>query len=431
MMTVPMALSESGVLSIGAPADQHRDLVSTLQVAGGMLTVDINHLDHPPFALLDDADDAAWWLPEVYGDEVAAAAIRLVSTGIEATAEVSFEPNEYTAMVIRLAMGVWLLRWWPSPDGNEVPALDTGLLELELGALAWHAEALFAGNGVARSLLEPQLELITTGLDSISSGVANGRNALVQRVLLDAAMASIDTVPDDERLDRLEQLVDRLSEQDATVAHSTTDLDAGLASLLSDDDVPLSLVMGHEESPRLAELTASVTADDPADTEVGWGRDSVDLAQVPPRVLSSLDDGVVWRVIESPGGRWLMTVSTLAAPALTMDGSTELFARVYVDGAPLPLTVIRLRRDERGFTGSAEIDPVELDDLVVDIYSHDFGTRPLLGPERDLAYDRRDLLRQIISARVESAQDAERVGAPLDHTRPFVAEMLAVERSGR
>ncbi|MFJ8911210.1 hypothetical protein [Amycolatopsis sp. NPDC102389] len=252
---------------------------------------------------LSDAGVAEPWLTRFVGEEASLVALDQGQADLPARPELG-----------RLALLLWLRRWWPAGPSLGVPSLDPALLDLETA-------------------------VATAEVEDLAEGLLDGFEASPAE-LFDAAVAD-----------------DALVAAARPVAEDVRGLCARLAAWFDEQDDVVRAEAAAEVSARLETplpsqnayvLAAGLDPVAPGEGVLASGRASVDWARVPPGILDAGEDTVSWRIVAAAAATRLEVVVTgaFADAAITAFASHEgePFAEV-----PLELGAGR-------FTGTADLD---------------------------------------------------------------------------
>ncbi|QXV57724.1 hypothetical protein [Amycolatopsis sp. TNS106] len=252
---------------------------------------------------LTDAGAAEPWLTRLAGAEASLAALGRGHAELPARAELG-----------RLALLLWLRRWWPAGPSLGIPSLDPALLDLETA-------------------------VATADVEDLAEGLLDGFEASPAE-LFDAAIAD-----------------GALLAAAVPVADGARDFCARLAAWFDDQDDVVRAEAAAEVSARLETaapgqreyaLAAGLDPLAPGEGVLATGRASVDWARVPPGILDAGEDTVTWRIVAAATATRLEVVvaGAFADAAITAFASHEgePFAEV-----PLELGAGR-------FSGTAELD---------------------------------------------------------------------------
>jgi hypothetical protein len=367
-----------------AAAAAESSTTAVLDVAGGVIVVDVVVADRAPASMLTEPYWAQSWVAGVYGERVAAALETFVDPEFSDPVAVDAEAGLLTDRVNRIGLGYWLHRWWPS-DTSRLPELDEWLLELELGGLAWLAEACFVESDEVEVLLEPHVEKLVAQIEGVRATGHGSDDQKLLDVLTTALRAAVDVLGDDvPGYPEAGRLLATIRDEEATVASAagTPAWDALLAGLLTP---ALARRGGGGGTSRTGEVLQR-------------GTTTADWRQLPPRVVLGRDDNLVWRVTREDDGP-VIEVRVAASPSLAPDTDEVLFARAYLDGFPWPFA---LRYDNAlgAFAGSRVLPAEPTSELDVDVYSAAFVQRPRLSEgARAAASAERALVFEVVAGR--------------------------------
>lgn len=335
------------------------DMPAPLALAGGLVVVDAERPGAIPWIRVDDPDLAADWLSILVGSE-ALVALKSRATAVESHSSVE------NHVLIRLAFGLWLHRWWPSSDTGAA-RLDQHLLRAEIGALIWAAGDWLDDPDVEQWLGPEEwavLEILTE--QQTVTGSPARRTAWVVALRL-IAEAAEDLAPD---------------------------------SALADLDLTLPT---NSAEPAIM----SSTRDDYALASGGVRSTGIDWWLVPPRSVGGLEDAVRWN---EQGG--ILTVEATVGD----EPADDLRFRAYATGEVLPSVTGPMTRTGSTYHGqdaTTALDPIEL----VEIY-HPAQARPPAGA---VGSTWREGIRRVARARTRAAA----TGDAVDGIWPYAAEILA------
>lgn len=384
---------------------------AAIPVVGGVLFVDVDRPERPPRALVTDPFWAQTWLPGVYGEPVAD---RVVLFEDETHTEQTRLParRDYLSEAVgRLGVGFWLHRWWPT-GAADVPEIDERLLELEIGALAWYADALFVDPAPTLALLEPHCQLLVEQVDALRR-LGIGTTAETDLGILTTALRAVDDLVSDDVPGAADcrRLLDLLEEESAAV-------EAAVAA------VDWTSVVASVWDQVLAEIPAVELALSPkggrpgpaARRPVRSGRSTVDPLQVPPRAVRGRRDNLQWQIRQEPDGEIRIEIRVDAGSRPTRATVDSLVARVHVGGParPVPLSY---DAGLRAWVGTGTLDAVPDVDPEIDAFDPAYVHRARVGESGRLAVDA-DLRR--ISARIQA-----RAGRAVGVVAAFIAERKA------
>lgn len=402
----------------------HGLLSSSLTVPGGQLVFDITDPEAPPWAEVTDASAAAPWVARVFGDEVLDTVSEHDRQEDDETSEDRIEvaQTEEGARLARIAYGQWLWRYWP--DSADVRPLNTGMLRIELAALAWLADDSFGALQPAGVFLKGQLETLEEAASALRANLATDPSAL-QSPLGQAVIGAVDALvvgeaaiaaeAPPELLERLDAVLDDVaaSESDALTTDESAQDVAGLLAWATG----LRRVGAAARREHFA-LAAS-RADDLSRPDEVAGSDSIDWTQVPPRTLDWQEATIAWVAEPGDEGGWALSVRVVAAGDSESD---DLYARCYLpDDSPtslLPVLVIPLIPGFGDYIGEGVLPAGDLSTLVVDVYSGNAVHGPQVTDRgRTAQAEERDRARALIRRRAESPP-SNGPAAPFEAERP-------------
>lgn len=308
----------AATLSAAPPPQLERAVFRTalIEARGALLSWDVASRERFPDAEIHNPVEASLWLPEIYGDAIAAAVIAAAENdaarndaarndAVETTLPAP-DDAELAAAAHRLAWLTWARDWWPA--GVYTPALSIPILAAEM-AVAAHAVA---------HLLDDE--------------------EAVERALPDAvdAPSALAAVHPQFRADAA-ALVD------------------ALAALADDHGVVLNPAMLAADSSDWA-LAAGARAQVGEGVEIGHGTAPVRWADVPAQTVAA-DSDAQWslRHVDGVPHLHVSVAAVRSASAVTgadAAGGIELWARFGPDALDID---IPLRGDGTAFTGNAQV----------------------------------------------------------------------------
>ena len=418
---VALRLDDGELLIAPGGIEPREDLMHpSLPVDGGRLCAGLGIDRDVPTGYLGggfDTDEVPLWVELVYGHEVVTAArdllaarragsrgpeSHLLSIGDEALARPAGPPAPDPAATIapaavtvattwfsrpsptarclhRMAEGLWMRRYWPSPVGSPIARPDRTLLAVELASLSLRAEApeCFGPGGLTGVLLDGHAAAVPELARRVLEGRADETSQRRLRVILRDVLAWL------------------CEGQDLEAAEPDADRERG------DADELLELYSLHDDLAHSAParsweqvleeigradvaLAAGATAEDeapepPAGVGAGASRDSVDWEVNAPGLLDTDTGAVVWSADDGE----LRVTAPLGPPtgkapaALPHD-----YARVYFEDEDLPV-LVDLHPDASGRLLTAR-EALERSGRVecVDVVSVPRPMPALRGPER-------------------------------------------------
>lgn len=431
MMTAIEVRRSGAVTVIGpdGPSAAGPVTVVRLGLSGGTLITDVRDATAIPTVEVSDADAASWWLFSLYGREAADRILQFAqsqSSGGEDDADgalsLDFDPPESTTAghVRRLALALWLRRWWPTTS-EQTPELREWLLDAEAGALGFALEDMLdRRHDVAVRLLEPHALRIAVNLfDHNARAGGSPADERIDAVLVDAAVAALEVGdPDAEGMAVLSDAERAVRDSDAEVHRLRAALDdeLGFAALVELMRVERSRPVADEMafSAGGGDVLTGGRADAAQSDGVVRGRAPVDPRSVPARVFSAADDAITWtmRALE---GRVRCDVTVALASAAPL--ASEYSARVEVGGRTASVV---LTQDDDLLYARCELDgDPSGDELLVSVFASDgpFGSiaaRPTADRRRD-----RDEIAAVVQSRAQAARSGPRDG----WDAPFAAEL--------
>jgi hypothetical protein len=339
-----------------------------LDLTGGTLVVDVTREEDPPVAVLGDSGLAQAWLTDVSGVAVADEVERVAAAPRGTTAgDVAAVRGHLSSVVSRIGVGTWLHRWWPDRTPTR-PGVDVGLLELELGALLHEAEICYGPAAPAARFLRPHLEMVADRWESLERFGRGARDTSFADLLARVLAAAVDDV--DAGAPGWRRCADHFA--------ALTELRRAERAVLPTAEMWSALERVVEPEPAGRPQRRSRTASD-----VRSGSGTVDVVQVPPRVVSAEPDNYSWQV-HARGQAHDIEVTVAAAFGRAAYDDPGLHALVKVGGVP---TDVRLLPSGDVWRGRTELVlPVRPgDQIVVAPYHPDFATTLRTSPRGELA----------------------------------------------
>lgn len=423
-MTV-LTLRRHGVYTIVEPErPAGPDDITTVRLglSGGALVFDVTEAAPLPRVEVFDIDAASWWLFSLYGYAAAERIVQFAQAADDDAAQPEPEalPVEHGPRLDalrRLALALWMRRWWPSPSAD-VADMREWLLDAEAGILADDLEiALDRDRALAERLLAPHLERIAANLADhdarLDAGLVDTR---IDEVLRAAATVALDVVDPAEEgyddLDTIERAVRRADEL-AVELRSELDRDDALAAAI-DALADAGVVFPDPDEEHELYALAAGDGEDGSLVQRGWA--PVDPRAVAPRILSTADDAIAWEVHETDGGvRCDVTVQT--APAADLAKIGRFFARVDQGASS---SVVALQRLGGQLYGEVWLDAsVDGRTIEVTVYDGIDGFDGVAPRSADARARERDAIARIIGARTRAAEAGPQEG----WQRPFAAEL--------
>lgn len=401
---VALRLDDGELLIAPGGIEPREDLMHpSLPVDGGRLCAGLGIDRDVPAGYLGggfDTDEVPLWVELVYGHEVVTAARDLLAArragsrgpASDPAAPIAVPPPAVTVATTwfsrpsptarclhRMAEGLWMRRYWPSPVGSPIARPDRDLLAVELASLSLRAEApeCFGPGGLTGVLLDGHAAAVPELARRVLEGRADETSQRRLRVILRDVLAWL------------------CEGQDLEAAEPDADRERG------DADELLELYSLHDDLARPAPsrgweqvleeigradvaLAAGATAEDeapepPAGAGAGASRDSVDWEVNAPGLLDTDTGAVVW---SADDGELRVTAPLAPSAGKTPAALPHAYARVYFEGEDLP-ALVDLHPDASGRLLTAR-EALERSGRVecVDVVSVPRPMPALRGPER-------------------------------------------------
>jgi hypothetical protein len=292
-MTGMRFVAESGLWCTAptGPTAPATPLVAVLEVSGAVLSwaVDEPRAAAAQIAFTDVS--RADWLWRVIGEAghvVVAAAAADEPDSIDVTG-VEIVPGSVDPLR-RLALGLWLRRWWPASRRDGIPALDRALLDVEVALLTAGAQDFFTDDT----------------LDSdVTELLAPHATALISHLRAD-----------DVRVRELVRAGAELANESGMDEVGWSELSAAL----QDSAVVNEPTLGRRDDYALAAGAAGPRGAAP----IGRGVASINWSAVPPGIFDAAEDTVDWSV--DPAGP--AVVAVVRAALIGPDPATGIAVRV-------------------------------------------------------------------------------------------------------
>ena len=398
---VALRLDDGELLIAPGGIEPREDLMHpSLPVDGGRLCAGLGIDRDVPAGYLGggfDTDEVPLWVELVYGHEVVTAARDLLAArragsrgpASDPAAPIAVPPPAVTVATTwfsrpsptarclhRMAEGLWMRRYWPSPVGSPIARPDRDLLAVELASLSLRAEApeCFGPGGLTGVLLDGHAAAVPKLARRVLEGRADETSQRRLRVILRDVLAwlcegqdleAVEPDADRERGDA-DELLELYSLRD-DLAHSVPA--RGWEQVLEE--------IGRAD----VALAAGATAEDeapgpPAGVGASASRDSVDWEVNAPGLLDTDTGAVVWSADDGE-----LRVTAPLAPSAGR-ALPHAYARVYFEGEVLP-ALVDLHPDASGRLLTAR-EALERSGRVecVDVVSVPRPAPALRGPER-------------------------------------------------
>ena len=411
---VALRLDDGELLIAPGGIEPREDLMHpSLPVDGGRLCAGLGIDRDVPAGYLGggfDTDEVPLWVELVYGHEVVTAARDLLAArragsrgpASDPAAPIAVPPPAVTVATTwfsrpsptarclhRMAEGLWMRRYWPSPVGSPIARPDRDLLAVELASLSLRAEApeCFGPGGLTGVLLDGHAAAVPKLARRVLEGRADETSQRRLRVILRDVLAWLCADRD------LEAAEPDLEDADADRHPGAAEPCGGrgrgdVAELIAlhDDLARPAPSRGWEQvleeiGRADVALAAGAPAEDeapgpPAGVGAGASRDSVDWEVNAPGLLDTDTGAVVWSADDGE-----LRVTAPLAPSAGR-ALPHAYARVYFEGEDLP-ALVDLHPDASGRLLTAR-EALERSGRVecVDVVSVPRPAPALRGPER-------------------------------------------------
>ena len=414
---VALRLDDGELLIAPGGIEPREDLMHpSLPVDGGRLCAGLGIDRDVPAGYLGggfDTDEVPLWVELVYGHEVVTAARDLLAArragsrgpASDPAAPIAVPPPAVTVATTwfsrpsptarclhRMAEGLWMRRYWPSPVGSPIARPDPDLLAVELASLSLRAEApeCFGPGGLTGVLLDGHAAAVPKLARRVLEGRADETSQRRLRVILRDVLAWLCADRD------LEAAEPDLEDADADRHPGAAEPCGGrgrgdVAELIAlhDDLARPAPSRGWEQvleeiGRADVALAAGAPAEDeapgpPAGVGAGASRDSVDWEVNAPGLLDTDTGAVVW---SADDGELRVTAPLAPSAGKTPAALPHAYARVYFEGEDLP-ALVDLHPDASGRLLTAR-EALERSGRVecVDVVSVPRPMPALRGPER-------------------------------------------------
>ena len=396
---VALRLDDGELLIAPGGIEPREDMMHpSLPVDGGRLCAGLGIDREIPAGYLGggfDTDDVPLWVELVYGHKVVEAARGLLAarpagppapgpdpaatiapTAVTVSTTWFSRPSPTARCLHRMAEGLWMRRYWPSPVGSPIAQPDRTLLAVELASLSLRAEApeCFGLGGLTGVLLDGHAAAVPELARRVLEGRADETSQRRLRVILRDVLAWL------------------CEGQDLEAAEPDADRERGDADELLElyslhDDLAHSAPARSWEQvlEEIGRADVALAAGAPAEDEApeppaGAGacasRDSVDWEVNAPGLLDTDTGAVVWSADDGE-----LRVTAPLAPSAGR-ALPHAYARVYFEGEVLP-ALVDLHPDASGRLLTAR-EALERSGRVecVDVVSVPRPAPALRGPER-------------------------------------------------
>lgn len=416
---VALRLDDGELLIAPGGIEPREDLMHpSLPVDGGRLCAGLGIDRDVPAGYLGggfDTDEVPLWVELVYGHEVVTAARDLLAarragsrgpasdpaTPIAVPPAVTVSttwfsrPSPTARCLHRMAEGLWMRRYWPSPVGSPIARPDRDLLAVELASLSLRAEApeCFGPGGLTGVLLDGHAAAVPELARRVLEGRADETSQRRLRVILRDVLAWLcadrdleDAEPGREDANRDPEDADRHPGA-AEPGGGRGRGDVAELIALHDDLARPAPARGWEQVlEEIGRADVALAAGAPAEDEApgppagaGASRDSVDWEVNAPGLLDTDTGAVVW---SADDGELRVTAPLAPSTGKAPAALPHAYARVYFEGEDLP-ALVDLHPDASGRLLTAR-EALERSGRVecVDVVSVPRPMPALRGPER-------------------------------------------------
>lgn len=407
---VALRLDDGELLIAPGGIEPREDLMHpSLPVDGGRLCAGLGIDRDVPAGYLGggfDTDEVPLWVELVYGHEVVTAARDLLAArragsrgpASDPAAPIAVPPPAVTVATTwfsrpsptarclhRMAEGLWMRRYWPSPVGSPIARPDRDLLAVELASLSLRAEApeCFGPGGLTGVLLDGHAAAVPELARRVLEGRADETSQRRLRVILRDVLAWLCADRDLEDAD-----ADRhLGAAEPGGGRGRGDV-AELIALHDDLARPAPSRGWEQVLEEIGRADVALAAGAPAEDEApgppagagaGASRDSVDWEVNAPGLLDTDTGAVVW---SADDGELRVTAPLATSAGKAPAALPHAYARVYFEGEDLP-ALVDLHPDASGRLLTAH-EALERSGRVecVDVVSVPRPMPALRGPER-------------------------------------------------
>ena len=456
---VALRLDDGELLIAPGGIEPREDMMHpSLPVDGGWLCAGLGIDREVPAGYLGggfDTDDVPLWVELVYGHKVVMAArdllaarragsrgpeSHLLSIGDEALARPAGPPAPDPAATIaptavtvsttwfshpsptarclhRMAEGLWMRRYWPSPVGSPIAQPDRTLLAVELASLSLRTEApeCFGFGGLTGVLLDGHAAAVPELARRVLEGRADETSQRRLRVILRDVLAWLcadrdleDAEPDREDAGRdPEAVAAGRDPEDAEPGEGQGRGDvSGLIALREGLAGSIPSRGWEQVLEEIGRADVALAAGAPAEDEApgppagaGASRDSVDWEVNAPGLLDTDTGAVVWSADDGE-----LRVTAPLAPSAGW-ALPHAYARVYFEGEDLP-ALVDLHPDASGRLLTAR-EALERSGRVecVDVVSVPRPMPALRGPERAVMVGDQEAATEWARRRAEDVYD--------------------------
>lgn len=400
---VALRLDDGELLIAPGGIEPREDMMHpSLPVDGGRLCAGLGIDREIPAGYLGggfDTDEVPLWVELVYGHKVVEAARGLLAarpagppapgpdpaatiapTAVTVSTTWFSRPSPTARCLHRMAEGLWMRRYWPSPVGSPIAQPDRTLLAVELASLSLRAEApeCFGLGGLTGVLLDGHAANVPELARRVLEGRADETSQRRLRVILRDVLAWLCADRDLRAVDvgRDPEAAEPGEGQERGDVSGMIALRDGLAGSIPSRS-------WEQVLEEIGRADVALAAGAPAEGEApgppagpGASRDSVDWEVNAPGLLDTDTGAVVWSADDGE-----LRVTAPLAPSAGR-ALPHAYARVYFKGEVLP-ALVDLHPDASGRLLTAR-EALERSGRVecVDVVSVPRPAPALRGPER-------------------------------------------------
>ena len=391
---VALRLDDGELLIAPGGIEPREDLMHpSLPVDGGWLCAGLGIDREVPAGHLGggfDTDEVPLWVELVYGHKVVEAARGLLAarpagppapgpdpaatiapTAVTVSTTWFSRPSPTARCLHRMAEGLWMRRYWPSPVGSPIARPDRDLLAVELASLSLRAEApeCFGPGGLTGVLLDGHAAAVPELARRVLEGRADETSQRRLRVILRDVLAWL--------------CADRDLEEDEPDGERGREDVSGMIALRDGLAGSIPSRGWEQVLEEIGRADVALAAGAPAEDEApgppagaGASRDSVDWEVNAPGLLDTDTGAVVWSADDGE-----LRVTAPLAPSAGR-ALPHAYARFYFKGEVLP-ALVDLHPDASGRLLTAR-EALERSGRVecVDVVSVPRPAPALRGPER-------------------------------------------------
>lgn len=393
---VALRLDDGELLIAPGGIEPREDMMHpSLPVDGGRLCAGLGIDREIPAGYLGggfDTDEVPLWVELVYGHKVVEAARGLLAarpagppapgpdpaatiapTAVTVSTTWFSRPSPTARCLHRMAEGLWMRRYWPSPVGSPIAQPDRTLLAVELASLSLRAEApeCFGFGGLTGVLLDGHAAAVPELARRVLEGRADETSQRRLRVILRDVLAWLCADRDLRAVDvgRDPEAAEPGEGQERGDVSGLIALRDGLAGSIPSRS-------WEQVLEEIGRADVALAAGAPVEGGPGASRDSIDWEVNAPGLLDTDTGAVVWSADDGE-----LRVTAPLAPSAGR-ALPHAYARVYFKGEDLP-ALVDLHPDASGRLLTAR-EALERSGRVecVDVVSVPRPAPALRGPER-------------------------------------------------